>query len=44
MDVDPNKRYDPDETVVCPYNEVHRVRITRLPYHLLKCAKVRSYK
>ncbi|XP_065191364.1 uncharacterized protein LOC135822510 [Sycon ciliatum] len=39
MDVLPSRRYDPNELVVCPYDEVHRVRISRLPYHLLKCAK-----
>lgn len=42
MNVDPSRRYDPSTIVVCPYDEVHTVTISRLPYHLLKCAKVRK--
>ncbi|OXB57710.1 UNVERIFIED_CONTAM: hypothetical protein H355_012423 [Colinus virginianus] len=30
---------DPDELVQCPYDETHRIRASRLPYHLVKCQR-----
>lgn len=38
--VDP---YDPEELIVCPYDPIHRVARKRMPYHILKCAKVNFY-
>lgn len=31
---------DPEELLICPYDPVHRIRIKRFPYHLVKCRKV----
>ena len=31
---------DPDELIECPYDKVHRIRLSRFPMHLLKCRKV----
>ncbi|XP_069735604.1 gametocyte-specific factor 1 isoform X4 [Phaenicophaeus curvirostris] len=28
---------DPQALVQCPYDKNHRVRVSRLPYHLVKC-------
>eukprot|EP00057_Strongylocentrotus_purpuratus_P033361 XP_791128.1 PREDICTED: uncharacterized protein LOC586246 isoform X1 [Strongylocentrotus purpuratus] len=30
---------DPDELIECPYDKVHRIRLSRFPMHLLKCRK-----
>ncbi|XP_071482379.1 uncharacterized protein [Diadema antillarum] len=30
---------DPDELVECPYDKVHRIRVSRFPFHLMKCRK-----
>ncbi|NWI50424.1 GTSF1 factor, partial [Calyptomena viridis] len=31
---------DPDAVVQCPYDPSHQVRVSRLPYHLVRCQKV----
>ncbi|NXN02877.1 GTSF1 factor, partial [Sylvia borin] len=28
---------EPDALVQCPYDRSHRVRVSRLPYHLVRC-------
>uniref|UniRef100_A0A674HAE7 Gametocyte-specific factor 1-like n=1 Tax=Taeniopygia guttata TaxID=59729 RepID=A0A674HAE7_TAEGU len=28
---------EPDELVQCPYDQSHQVRVSRLPYHLVRC-------
>ena len=33
---------DVDELVECPYDPLHMIRVSRFPYHLIKCAKVRA--
>lgn len=33
---------DANALVVCPYDNVHMVAMKRLPYHLMKCRKVRK--
>lgn len=30
---------DSDELIECPYDKVHRIRLSRFPMHLLKCRK-----
>ena len=31
---------DPNEMVICPYNDAHRISAKKFPYHLPKCRKV----
>ncbi|XP_019642140.1 PREDICTED: uncharacterized protein LOC109483542 isoform X1 [Branchiostoma belcheri] len=30
---------DPNELIICPYDKVHLVRASRMPYHLMKCRR-----
>lgn len=30
---------DPSELITCPYDPIHQVRASRMPYHLVKCRK-----
>ena len=32
---------DPDELIQCPFDPVHLLRRKRMPYHIIKCGKVR---
>ena len=34
---------DPDELIPCPYDPVHMVARKRMPYHIMKCRKVRRH-
>ncbi|XP_053907458.1 gametocyte-specific factor 1 isoform X3 [Cuculus canorus] len=36
---DPDSAMDPEDLVQCPYDKNHRVRVSRLPYHLVKCQR-----
>ena len=31
---------DPEELIECPIDPVHILRRKRMPYHIIKCAKV----
>jgi hypothetical protein len=31
---------DPSDEMTCPYDDTHRVRVSRFQYHLIKCGKV----
>ncbi|NWV73373.1 GTSF1 factor, partial [Dasyornis broadbenti] len=33
---------EPDALVQCPYDRSHQVRVSRLPYHLVRCQQVRG--
>lgn len=33
---------DGEEQVPCPYDKSHLIRVSRLPYHLVKCQRVRG--
>uniref|UniRef100_A0A669QAM6 CHHC U11-48K-type domain-containing protein n=1 Tax=Phasianus colchicus TaxID=9054 RepID=A0A669QAM6_PHACC len=30
---------DPEALVQCPYDKAHQIRVSRLPYHLVKCQR-----
>lgn len=32
-------RWDPDKLMVCPYDEVHRIKAKRFQHHLMKCRR-----
>ena len=32
---------DPDELIPCPYDKVHMVQRKKMPYHMMKCRKVK---
>lgn len=32
--------YEPDRPVICPYDSSHRIALSRIQKHLVKCAKV----
>lgn len=31
---------DPEDLLLCPYNDTHMIRAKRMPYHLMKCRNV----
>ncbi|XP_063997076.1 gametocyte-specific factor 1 [Pogoniulus pusillus] len=35
----PARGSDPEALVRCPYDSSHRVRVSRLPYHMVKCRR-----
>ncbi|XP_021239044.1 gametocyte-specific factor 1-like [Numida meleagris] len=32
-------KMDPEALVQCPYDKAHQIRVSRLPYHLVKCQR-----
>lgn len=35
-----NLRDDSDDLVICPFDKTHKVRVSRIRYHVPKCEKV----
>lgn len=32
-------RWDPEELMICPFDEVHKIKAKRFQHHLLKCRR-----
>ena len=33
---------DPDELIPCPFEPIHMLQRKRMPYHIIKCRKVKT--
>lgn len=40
LEADAEPKMDPEALVQCPYDKAHQIRVSRLPYHLVKCQRV----
>lgn len=40
LEPDAEAKMDPEALVQCPYDKAHQIRVSRLPYHLVKCQRV----
>lgn len=39
LEPDAEAKMDPEALVQCPYDKAHQIRVSRLPYHLVKCQR-----